>query len=148
MIIAIASDHAGVSLKAHLIARLSHEHSALDLGPATTDSVDYPRFAERVARCVLEGQAEKGILICGTGIGMAIAANKMPGIRASVVHDSFSARASVEHNNLNILTLGARVIGSELAWEVIQAFLAARFVGGRHQERLALITALERQGLT
>lgn len=146
MKIVIASDHAGFALKSQLVERLAGVCALQDLGPTSSDSVDYPRFAALVAHAVVSRAADKGILICGTGIGMAIAANKVPGVRASVVHDTFSARASVEHNNLNVLTLGARVVGIELAWAVVQAFLDASFLGGRHQERLTLIEALERSG--
>jgi len=144
--IAIASDHAGYPLKAALVERLGLEHQVEDLGTSDTRSVDYPVFAEKVAHAVQEGTADRGILICGTGIGMAITANKVQGIRACVVHDVYSARAAVEHNDLNVLTMGGRVIGVELAWSIVQAFLGARFTGGRHQRRLDLIAALERSG--
>lgn len=143
MKLAIACDHAGYALKQTLLSRLATDHDVLDLGTHGPQSVDYPNFAEAVARRVVQGEVARGILICGTGIGMAITANKVPGCRASVVHDTFSARASVEHNHLNVITLGARVIGDELAWEVVKTFLASQFAGGRHQKRLDLITALE-----
>lgn len=144
MKLAIACDHAGVALKQSLLSHLMPHHDVLDLGTHGPESVDYPNFAEAVARRVVSGEVDRGILICGTGIGMAIAANKIAGCRASVVHDTFSAKASVEHNNLNVITLGARVVSIGLAWEVVQAFLASSFAGGRHQTRLDLISALER----
>ena len=146
MRIAIGSDHAGFPLKQALASRLAPKHEILDMGTRSEDSVDYPLFAERVARSVADGEADRGILVCGTGIGMAIAANKVPGIRACVIHDAYSARAAVEHNDLNVLTLGGRVIGVELADAIVQEFLRARFSGGRHQRRLDMISALEATG--
>lgn len=143
MKLAIASDHAGVSLKAALVRHLSSLHAVHDLGPFDTSSVDYPDFALALAQKVCAGEVERGILICGTGVGMAIAANKVPGIRAAVIHDTFSAKASIEHNNLNILCLGARVVGEGLALELAQVWLDAHFAGGRHQRRLDKIEALE-----
>lgn len=144
MKLAIACDHAGLHLKESLLLRLKLLHDVEDLGTHTGESVDYPDFAGAVARQVQAGKVTRGILICGTGIGMAIAANKHTGIRAAVVHDSFSARASIEHNNLNVLCLGARVVGEDLAWEVVQTWLGAQFAGGRHQRRLDKIAAFER----
>ncbi len=144
MKIAIASDHAGFQLKEFLVQRLLGDHELLDLGTFDTESVDYPDFAVSVGASVRRGEAERGILVCGTGIGMAIAANKLADIRAAVIHDTFSARVAVEHNDLNVLALGGRVVGTELAFEVVRAFLGARFAGGRHQRRLDLIEALER----
>ncbi len=146
MKLAIGSDHAGYALKHALVSRLQGAHHVLDMGTSSEVSVDYPLFAERVARAVAAGEADRGILVCGTGIGMAITANKVPGIRASVIHDAYSARAAVEHNDLNVLTLGGRVVGVELAYSIVQVFLEARFTGGRHQRRLDLIAALEATG--
>lgn len=143
MKLAIACDHAGLHLKESLLLRLGLLHDVVDLGTHSAESVDYPDFAGAVAGQVREGTVTRGILICGTGIGMAIAANKYTGIRAAVIHDSFSARASIEHNNLNVLCLGARVVGDDLAWEVVQTWLGAQFAGGRHQRRLDKIAALE-----
>ncbi len=146
MKIALGSDHAGFPLKAAIADRIGGDHELADIGTFGEASVDYPVFAERVARAVSSGRADRGILVCGTGIGMAIAANKIVGVRASVVHDAYSARAAVEHNDLNVLTLGGRVIGVELALSVVRVFLEARFTGGRHQRRLDLIAALEAAG--
>lgn len=143
MKLAIASDHAGVALKAALIQHLTPLHALDDLGPHDTTSVDYPDFALALALKVQSGEVERGILICGTGIGMSIAANKVAGVRAAVVHDTFSAKACVEHNNLNVLCLGARVVGEGLALELCHVWLNAHFAGGRHQRRLDKIAALE-----
>jgi len=146
MKLAIGCDHAGLDLKEELIRRLSQTHELLDVGTDSLESVDYPHYGRAVAEAVVAGNVERGILVCGTGIGMAITANKVAGVRAAVIHDTFSARVSVEHNNVNVLTLGSRVIGPELAYEVIQAFLSGQFTGGRHQRRLDLITRLEEDG--
>ena len=145
MRIAIGSDHAGVQLKAEiegLVTQLGHSFE--DFGAHDTRSVDYPDVAGAVARAVADGQAERGILICGTGIGVSIAANKIKGIRAALCHDTFSARASREHNDANVLCLGARVIGSGLALDVVRTWLRADFSREeRHARRVAKITSME-----
>jgi len=119
-------------------------HQILDLGTQSTDPVDYPDYAEAVGRAVLEERAERGILICGSGVGASVAANKLPGIRAGLCHDTYSAHQGVEHDAMNVLVLGGRVIGVELAHELARNYLAAEFRGeARHQRRLQKITALE-----
>jgi ribose 5-phosphate isomerase B len=140
-----ASDHAGVALKARvMVDLLKAGHDVTDLGTNTTDAVDYPEYAQKVALAVLSGQAERAILICGSGAGACVAANKFKGIRAATCHDSFSARQCVEDDNVNVLCLGARVIGSELAVDVVRDYVAARFSGlERHRRRLGEIAAFE-----
>jgi ribose 5-phosphate isomerase B len=147
MRIAVGADHAGFELKALIIDRLDQDaHQVLDLGTHSTEPVDYPDYARSVAEAVLRGDAERGILVCGSGVGASVAANKLPGIRAGLCHDTYSARQGVEHDDMNVLCLGARVIGPELALELVRTFLAARFSGEeRHRRRLAKIEALERE---
>ena len=145
MKVAVAADHAGVDLKRALLERL-RGHRAEDLGTRTRRAVDYPDLARAVARRVREGGAERGLLICGSALGVCVAANKVAGIRAGTCHDTYSARQGVEHDDLNVLCLGARVIGVELAWDVVRAFLEARFSGeARHRRRLAKIRAMEEE---
>lgn len=135
---AIASDHAGLPLKLALKAALESEgHTLNDLGTHSAESVDYPDFAAKVAEAVASGQAPFGILVCGSGIGMAIAANRHPGIRAAVLHDSTEARLTRAHNNANIVCFGARTIGVETAIDALRVFLATPYEGGRHDRRLA-----------
>ena len=142
--IAIASDHAGVQLKAELVAELAKlGQIAVDLGPVDTTSVDYPDYALKVTDAVIEKRASLGVLICGTGIGMSITANKVHGIRAALCHTEFEARATRMHNDANVLCLGQRVIGGGLAIEILKAFLNTPFEGGRHAARVAKITAVE-----
>uniref|UniRef100_Q02AT9 Sugar-phosphate isomerases, RpiB/LacA/LacB family n=1 Tax=Solibacter usitatus (strain Ellin6076) TaxID=234267 RepID=Q02AT9_SOLUE len=145
MKLALASDHAGVALKARVIEELRKDgHETADLGTCTTDPVDYPDYAMAVGLAVLTGQAERAILICGSGAGACVAANKLKGIRAATCHDSFSARQCVEDDNVNVFCLGARVIGTELAVELVRIYLKAQFSGlERHKRRLAKIAALE-----
>jgi len=145
MKLVLASDHAGVALKAHVIEKLRQEgHEITDLGTNTTDAVDYPDYAKAVALAVLHGDAERAILICGSGAGACVAANKFKGIRAATCHDSFSARQCVEDDDVNVLCLGARVIGPELALEVVRDYVAARFSGAeRHRRRLGKVAAFE-----
>jgi ribose 5-phosphate isomerase B len=145
MKLALASDHAGVALKARVIEQLRKEgHEATDLGTCTTDPVDYPDYAKAVALAVLGGQAERAILICGSGAGACVAANKFKGIRAATCHDSFSARQCVEDDNVNVFCLGARVIGAELALELVNIYINAHFSGAeRHKRRLAKVAAFE-----
>ncbi|MFA5560417.1 MAG: ribose 5-phosphate isomerase B [Acholeplasmataceae bacterium] len=145
MKIAIGADHAGVDLKQDLIEYIvSLGHEVEDHGTHTKDSVDYPLLAGRVARAVRKNDADLGVLICGTGVGMSITANKFKGIRAAAVSEVFSAIASREHNNSNILCLGSRVIGLEVAKLIVKSWLGASFQGGRHQKRVELISDFEK----
>jgi ribose 5-phosphate isomerase B len=139
--IAIAADHAGVQLKAFLIRELK-EVEFLDFGPSTTESVDYPDFARKACTAIQNGECEKAVLICGSGLGMSIAANKFQGIRAAHVESSFTAQLAGEHNNANVLCLGQRVTGEAHALAAVRAWLNAKFES-RHQKRLDKITALE-----
>ncbi|MEX1092411.1 MAG: ribose 5-phosphate isomerase B [Acidimicrobiia bacterium] len=145
MRIALGSDHAGYPLKDDLASWLAESgHAVYDLGTHNTDPVDYPDYAAAVASAVLDGRADRGIIICGSGAGAAVAANKLNGIRASVAHDTYTARQMVEHDDVNVLCLGARVIGSEVARELITAFLQAKFSReDRHVRRVEKIRALE-----
>src|SRR6516164_2065124 len=145
MRIAICSDHAGFPLKEAVKAFLTEEHrDIVDLGTYSTDPVDYSDYAEAVGRALRENRAERGILLCGSGVGASMAANRIPGIRAGLCHDTYSAHQGVEHDDMNVLVLGGRIVGVELARELIGAFLNARFSGqARHQRRLAKMTALE-----
>lgn len=138
----IASDHAGISLKSQLIEHLKKNFIFKDLGPHSEESVDYPDFAEAVAKKVAQENV-KGILVCGSGIGMAIAANKIKGVRAANVWDVTSARLSREHNDANIICLGSRLTGSLVAQEMVEVFLKTNFQGSRHQNRLDKIKKLE-----
>lgn len=145
MKIAMGADHGGFSLKETIKQHLEEQgHEVLDLGTYDTASCHYPVYAEKVARAVAAGQAERGILVCGTGIGMSIAANKIPGIRAAAVSDCFTAQATREHNDANILCLGERTVGPGLAMRIVDTYLAAQFQGGRHQTRLDMIATLEK----
>jgi len=147
MKIVVGSDHAGFELKqrlAALVRELGHE--TLDVGTNSTAPVDYPDFSEAVGLAVREGRADRGILVCGSGVGASVAANKIPGIRAGLCHDTYSAHQGVEHDDMNVLVLGGRVIGDELAFELARAFLAARFTGEeRHRRRLEKIHRIESQ---
>ena len=146
MRIAVAADHAGFDLK-QLLAQHAAQggHDVADLGTNRPDQPDdYPDFAEALGRAVQRGEAERGILICGSGVGASIAANKLLGIRAGLCHDTYSAHQGVEHDDMNILVLGSRVIGSELARDIVDTFLCARFTGEeRHARRLAKVKALD-----
>jgi RpiB/LacA/LacB family sugar-phosphate isomerase len=141
----MGSDHAGFDMKQGLIERLADTpHDVVDLGTHSHEAVDYPDYAAAVGRAVVSGHAERGIIICGSGVGAAIACNKLTGVRCSLAHDIYSAHQSVEHDDANLLALGGRVIGILLAWDLVQAFLAAEFTGEeRHQRRLAKLLALE-----
>lgn len=142
--IAIGSDHAGLCLKERIKEHFGDQELCLtDLGTNSTESVDYPDIAQLVAESVARGEHDYGILICGTGIGMVITANKVPGIRAALCHDTFTARAAREHNDANVLTIGERVTGAGLACDIVETWLKATFQGGRHQRRLNKIRALE-----
>jgi ribose 5-phosphate isomerase B len=145
MRIAIGADHAGFEMKRDLAGYLAQRgHEITDLGTHSTAAVDYPDIAEAVASAIRNGQADRGILVCGSGAGAAVAACKFPGIRASVCHDTYTARQAVEHDDLNVLCLGSRVIGPALARTLTDAFLAAGFSGEeRHMARLAKIDAIE-----
>ncbi len=151
MRVAIAFDHAGFPLKQTIDnILLSAGHEVIDLGTDSDAPVDYPDYAEKLGRAILDGEAERGILVCGSGVGACIAANKLPGIYAGVCHDTYSAHQGVEHDDMNVLCLGARVIGPELAQEIVLAFLNARYIGNdpgeeRHAYRLAKVRALEKR---
>lgn len=144
--IAISSDHGGNTLRKEimdLLEELGFEYE--DFGPKDNSSVDYPDYAQPVSEGVAAGKFDKGILICGTGIGMSIAANKVKGIRCALVHDVFSAKATRCHNDSNIIAMGERVIGAGLAREIVAAWLQTDFEGGRHERRIEKITAIEAQ---
>lgn len=149
MKIAVACDHAGFPLKdAVLNAVREAGHEALDLGTYSTDAVDYPDFAKKLGSALQSGEAQRGILLCGSGVGASIAANKMKGVYASVCHDTYSARQGVEHDDMNVLCLGGRIIGPEPLREIVMAFLGARFVGNdpgqeRHARRVGKVRKLE-----
>ena len=146
MIIAVAADHGGFNLKQELIIRIGHPYTVSDLGATEYKADDdYPDYAFAVARAVASGDAERGIIICGSGVGASIAANKIKGVRAAVCHDTYSARQGVEHDNMNVLCLGARIVGVELAAELVNAFLKASFniVESRYKRRLKKIESVE-----
>lgn len=144
--IVIGSDHGGLNLKAALKSYLTRrEIQVTDIGTDNDASVDYPKFGLKVAEMVASGAIEKGILICGTGIGMSLVANKVPGIRAALVTDVFMARMAKEHNNANILVLGGRVLDEQKACDLVGAWLDATFEGGRHQGRLDMISEVEKK---
>ena len=142
--IAIGCDHGGYELKLEVIKHLKEKGIEVkDFGCDSTSSVDYPDYAYPVAKAVANGECEKGILICGTGIGMSIAANKVKGIRCALCSDTFSAHATREHNDSNVLAMGARVIGSNLALDIVDTWLGAEFMGQRHIQRIEKITKIE-----
>jgi ribose 5-phosphate isomerase B len=143
--IAVGCDHAGFPLKDAAVAELRRlGHEVADLGTNSAEAVDYPDYAQAVAEAVMRGEAERGLLLCGSGVGASVAANKVPGVRAAVCHDTFSARQGVEDDDMNVLCLGARVIGPELALDVIRAWLSATFSNAdRHVRRLNKVKALE-----
>lgn len=144
MRVAVGSDHAGLDLKRHLAEHLrALGHEVSDLGTHSAESVDYPDFGAAVGRAVAAGEAELGVCVCGTGIGIGIAANKVRGIRAAVVHDVSSARLARQHNDANVICLGARLTGPVVATDALEAFLTSEFAGGRHQPRIEKIAALE-----
>lgn len=146
MMILLGSDHGGLSLKESVKGLLA-ERGILyeDCGTDSTDSVDYPDFGEKVARRIANGEAEKGILFCGTGIGMSIIANKFPGVRAALATDVFTAQMAKEHNNANILVLGGRVLQEDQARSMVSVWLDTSFDGGRHQMRLDKISLIEKE---
>ena len=146
MMIAVGSDHGGYALKQHILRYLKENgFEYKDYGCFSEQSVDYPDFALPVAEAVASGEAERGIVICGTGIGVSIAANKVPGVRAALCHDCFSAKATREHNDSNVLAMGERVIGPGLALEIADIWLHTPYAGGRHQARIDKITAIEKK---
>jgi ribose 5-phosphate isomerase B len=151
MEIAIGADHAGFALKAELVDYLRAEgHDVIDLGTDNpTEPKDYPDYSEAVSRKVLDGSAERGIVVCGSGVGASIAANKIPGIYAALCHDTYSAHQGVEHDNMNVLCLGSRVVGTALAYELVDAFLKAHFQINteRHVRRHNKVVAIEKAGL-
>jgi ribose 5-phosphate isomerase B len=145
MRLAVGSDHAGFALKQEIAENLRRQgHDVTDVGAFTTEPSDYPDFAEAVGKAVTDGRAERAVLVCGSGVGASVAANKLPGVRAAVCHDSYSAHQGVEHDDMNVLVLGGRVIGPALAHELVRSFVGARFSGEeRHARRLAKVKALE-----
>ncbi len=147
MKIAIAADHGGFLLKTELVKYVGQAgHIPLDLGTFSAEAVDYPDYSRAVAQAVREHKADRGILICGSGVGAGVAANKFPGIRAAVCHDTFSARQGVEDDDMNVLCLGARVIGMELAKELVRTFLDAKFSNAeRHVRRLGKVSEIEKE---
>lgn len=144
-VVGLGADHAGFPLKEDLKAWLiTRGYDVVDFGTQSADAVDYPDYAPAVGSAVTAGKADRGVLVCGTGIGMAIAANKLPGIRAAACSDAYTARMSREHNDANILALGARITGRDAAIEILETWLAATFAGGRHARRVDKIVALDR----
>jgi ribose 5-phosphate isomerase B len=141
----VGSDHAGFALKQELAEALRKAgHGVLDVGAHTTEPSDYPDFAEAVGKAIIDGRAERGVLICGSGVGASVAANKLPGIRAAICHDGYSAHQGVEHDDMNVLVLGGRIIGPALAHELVRAFVAARFSAEeRHMRRLEKVKLIE-----
>ena len=144
MKIAIGNDHTAVELK-NIIKEFveSKGYEVIDMGTNSSESCDYPVYGEKVGRAVASGEADLGITICGTGVGISLAANKVPGIRAAVCSEPYSAKLTVEHNNANIIAMGARVVGTELAKMIVDEFFAARFEGGRHAMRVDMISEIE-----
>ena len=148
MRVAVGSDHRGYETKQRIISLLGKwQHQALDLGTAGKESVDYPDYALRVAEAVSRGEADRGILICGTGIGMCIAANKVPGVRAAPCHDSITAEMSRRHNDANVLCLSADLLGGELLDRMVKIWLETDFEGSRHARRVEKITRFEKEAL-
>ena len=147
--IALGGDHAGFPLKKAVAERFNDLVASLtDCGTNSVESCDYPDFAIAVAKEIIQGRADRGIVVCGSGVGVSVAANKLPGIRAAVCHDTYSAHQGVEHDDMNVLCIGGRIIGSELAFEIIDSFLRARYVPeDRHARRLARVLDIECQGL-
>ena len=148
MIVACGFDHAGVPLRPRLLGAIERAgHEILDLGEATTDPIDYPDKALEVGRAVVDGRAERGVIVCGSGAGVSVAACKIQGIRAATIHDSYTAHQAVEHDGVNVLCLGGRVIGSEVAVEIVTTFLGAEISNEeRHVRRRAKVDEIERTG--
>ena len=147
MRIVIGSDHGGYELKRDVADGLRRDgHAVLDVGTNSVEPVDYPDFAEAVGTAVIEGRAERGVLICGSGVGACVAANKLPGVRAAICHDSYSAHQGVEHDDMNVLVLGGRIVGPALAQDLVRAFVGARYTAEeRHARRLGKVAALEQR---
>jgi ribose 5-phosphate isomerase B len=147
MRVAVGADHAGFPLKDTVIEQLeSLGHEVIDCGTHNTEAVDYPDFAQAVAEKVSSGETERGIVLCGSGVGATVAANKVPGVRACLCHDTYSAHQGVEHDDLNVLCLGARIIGPALASEIVRAFISAKFSGEeRHRRRLHKVLEIEKK---
>ena len=147
--IALGGDHAGFPLKQAVAEKFNTLVASLtDCGTDSIESCDYPDFAVAVAKEIIQGRADRGIVVCGSGVGVSVAANKIPGIRAAVCHDTYSAHQGVEHDDMNILCIGGRIIGSELAFEIVDSFLRASYVPqDRHARRLSRVLEIERQGL-
>ncbi len=146
MKVAVGADHGGLDLKKVIVEVLSADAiEVIDVGTNSPASVDYPDYAEKVAKLVIAKEVDFGILVCGTGIGMCIAANKFPGIRAALAWDIFTARMARRHNNANILTIGGRVTGPELAKEIVRTFVREPYEGGRHEARIEKISKIERE---
>lgn len=146
MKIAIGCDHGGFELKKVIISHLEKKNYEIkDYGTYTAESCDYPEFGQKVGEAVASKECELGIIICGTGIGISIAANKVPGVRAALCSDTFSAHATREHNNANVLALGARVVGAGLALDIVDSFLSSTFEGGRHENRVNKIADIEKK---
>ena len=142
--VVIGSDHGGFELKNIILKYLEDKGiDVIDVGTYSEDSVDYPDIADKLCEKITDGTCEKGILVCGTGIGMNMCANKHKGIRAAQCHDTFSAKMTIQHNNANVLTMGGRVVGSELAKEIVNEFLTNEFLGGRHETRVNKMMAIE-----
>jgi RpiB/LacA/LacB family sugar-phosphate isomerase len=148
MRIVLGADHRGYEMKDEIAAALKRDgHEVLDVGTNSADSVDYPDYARAVGEAIVDGRAERGIIVCGSGVGAGIAANKIRGVRAALCHDTYSARQGVEHDDMNVLCLGARVVGDALAMELVKAFLTARFKGEeRLRRRLDKVAEMEREG--
>ncbi len=147
MLIAVASDHGGFPLKGRILKAIeSFGHEVIDLGTFNSDKVDYPDYAQKVGEAILSGKVERGVVICGSGVGACIAANKMKGIYACVCHDTYSAHQGVEHDNMNVLCMGARIVGDELAAEIVKNFLSAKFLNsGNYLRRFEKIQKIENQ---
>ncbi len=145
MRLVVGADHAGFALKQEIAEDLRRQgHEVLDVGTHSTEPVDYPDSAEAVGRAVTEGKAERGVLVCGSGVGASVAANKLPGVRAAICHDTYSAHQGVEHDDMNVLVVGGRIVGPALARELVAAFVRARFSGEeRHVRRLEKVKAIE-----
>jgi RpiB/LacA/LacB family sugar-phosphate isomerase len=148
MRIVVGADHRGYELKDRIAAALRRAgHQVVDVGTNSADSVDYPDYARAIGEALTDGRAERGVLVCGSGVGASIAANKIRGVRAAICHDTYSARQGVEHDDMNVLCLGSRVIESELALELVKAFVDARLLGEeRYRRRLAKVAEMERRG--
>ena len=149
MRVAVAADHAGFPLKACVIDLLRSEgHEVIDLGTDSVAPVDYPDYAEAAGRSIIDGQAARAIVLCGSGVGASVVANKLRGVRAAVCHDTYSAHQGVEHDDMNVLAIGARVVGAEVATELVRAVVGARFSGEeRHRRRLAKLNAIEERSM-